>query len=179
MKIVRKPYRRNGLFTNDRHHEICMVKSLGYPNFHIQFDNGRVVIVNVEKLIEYKPEFFSPLKDIPGLFEEYKLGVLGDIEWDYFDYEVNRGKTIRLEFADGRKISHSMDSLIKYRSDSLYPSKSYYSLLGDYPFDKLLECDLSEFNYPENDIVCWEMDGVQQLDIADNLAYEMGTEIKS
>ena len=72
-----------------------------------------------------------------------------------------------------------MDSLIKYRADSLYPSKSYYSLLPDYPFDKLLECDLSEFNYPENDIVCWDMDGVQQLDIADNLAYEMGTEIKS
>ena len=46
-----------------------MVKSIGYPNYHIQFDNGREVIVDVEKLIEYKPEFFSPLKTVSGLFK--------------------------------------------------------------------------------------------------------------
>ena len=69
MKIVRKHSSKNRLFSNDHHHRICMVKSIGYPNYHIQFDNGREVIVDVEKLIEYKPEFFSPLKTVSGLFK--------------------------------------------------------------------------------------------------------------
>lgn len=170
-------YNGHPFFPNPHHHRICMVKSLGYPNLHVRFDNGREVILNVEKLIEYKPEGFSPLKTVPGLFHEFKLD-FGCIVWDFFDYEVNRGKSIRLEFADGQNVTCCMDSLIKYRPDSKYRSKSYYNLLWDYPFDELLECDLSEYHYPKNEVEWCEMDGLTQLDISDNLAYQMGTEIK-
>ena len=153
------------------------MKSLGYPNLHVRFDNGREVIVDVEKLIEYQPVFFSPLRTVPGLFKEFKLE-FGCIVWDFFDYEINQGKNIRLVFTDGQKVTCSMDNLIKYRPDSKYPSKSYYNILWDYPFDELLECDLSEYHYPENDVEWCEMDGVTQLDIADNIVYKLGTEIK-
>lgn len=162
----------------DRHHKIRMAKSLGYPNFHIRFDDGREVILNVEKLIDYNQELYSPLKTVPGLFEIYNVDEF-DIGWDYYDFSSNRGKCIRLDFADGRQFTCKIDNLIKYRQDSPYSSRDIFDLLCKYPIDELLGYDLSEFGYPENDIEWWNItDGIECLAIEGNLAYKFGTEVK-
>ncbi|MBQ8038107.1 MAG: hypothetical protein IJ268_14050 [Proteobacteria bacterium] len=171
MSKKRKPSFRK----QDRHHRIRAASSLGYPNFHIRFDDGREVVVDVEKLMEERPEYFSPLKHVAGLFEDYRVDPLG-IDWEYCDYPENRDKCISLEFADGRCAQFSLSGLLAYHADEAY--KCELNMIGNCPFDRF-GWDLTAFGYPQNDIVGWSTECIVKLDISCDLAYQKGTEVKA